>query len=247
MSKRLLFIIGVLSFCITAGVYWYYLSEPSTLPKQEELKNRINRVHPDTEVVSIQDTILLDSRHLYVPFISKNNDYGSSFWVWKKRMWELEAINDVGQPILWKIDSKDPSSYRIVWNIHPEDQFHAAEFYLSRDRGYEITNGIEFYYPKVQLIKEFTLSEKSYGIKKLPKNWASIIQSTNNIHNPDRMSILDGYNAEHSLLLAWKPVFDKKNGDDIFSKRSISGGGFSNGGDYDIISLVEEHQLENQQ
>ncbi|MDM5317083.1 hypothetical protein QUF49_13835 [Fictibacillus sp. b24] len=249
MNKKLLFLLLITILLMVGGfVYWYYYSEPNTTPSHGELMKQIDRAYEEAEIAKVQDAILVDERHLFVPYISKDNDYGTSFFVWKKRKWELEAVNSVGQPILWKIDSDDPSFYKIVWNFHPDDQFQSAQFYLLRNRGYEVTQGIEYYYPKVQLMKKVKDSQTSYGIDKLPKDWVSIIHFANSVQKTDSMSdMFLEMDPNQQFTFAWQPVFQKETDEDIFSKRSINGGGFSSGGNYDPITLLEEQELESKE
>ena len=63
--------------------------------------------------------------------------------------------------MVWKIDRNDPSSFQFVWNIHPEDQLSSIHFYLIRDRGYHITEGIEI------TIQEYKWIRRSHSKKKL--------------------------------------------------------------------------------
>ncbi|MFG6494614.1 hypothetical protein P8610_04600 [Fictibacillus sp. UD] len=246
MNKKLLFLLLITILIMVGGfVYWYYYSEPSTIPSNGELMKQIDRAYEEAEIAKVQDAILVDERHLFVPYISKHNDYGTSFFVWKKRKWELEAVNAVGQPILWKIDSEDSSSYQIVWNFHPDDKFQSAQFYLLRNRGYEVTQGIEYYYPKVQLMKKVKSSQTSYGHEKLPKDWVSIIHFANSVQKTDSMNdMFMDMNPDQHFTFAWQPVFQKENDEDIFLKRSINGGGFLRGGNYDPIGLIDNHELE---
>lgn len=246
MNKKTVIILLITILIIVGGsLYWYYYSNPRTIPSHGELMKKIERAYEEAEIAKIQETILVDKRHLFVPYISKNNDYGTSFFVWKKRNWELEAVNAVGHPILWKIDSDEPSSYKIVWNFHPEDKFQSAEFYLLRNRGYEVTQGIEYYYPKVQLMKKVNPSHTSYGVEKLPSDWVSIIRFANSVQKTDGMNnMFWQMDLNQQFTFAWQPVFQKVNEEDIYSKRSIGGGGFSSGGNYDRISLIHEQELE---
>lgn len=246
MNKKLLILLLIMILIIAGGfVYWYYNSDPIVIPSHEELIKRIDGAYEETEVAKVQDAILVDKRHLFVPYISKNNDYGTSFFVWKKGKWEIESVNTSGQPILWKINLDDPSSYQMVWNFHPDDKFQYAQFYLMRDRGYEVTQGIEFYYPKVQLMKKVKATQTSYGVGKLPKDWVSLIHFANNVQKPERMSdLFMELNPDQYLTFSWQPIYEKKNDDDIFSKRSINDGGFSSGENYEYISLIDDLELE---
>ena len=95
----------------------------------------------------------------------------------EKDKWRVASIDTNGRPMVWKIDRNDPSSYQFVWNIHPEDQLSSIHFYLIRDRGYHITEGIEHYYPRVQMETKISLQEKSYGLIPLPDDWVTVMDA----------------------------------------------------------------------
>ncbi|MEN2766956.1 hypothetical protein [Ornithinibacillus xuwenensis] len=159
-------------------VYWYYLAKPGSLPTNEELIAEINEIYPQARADVIQDTISIDEKHVLVPFVSTNEEYGLSYLVWEKHKWKVVNIDTKGYPMLWKIEKNNPDSYYLVWNIQPSDQLQYIDFYMTRDRGFRISYGTEhYYYPKVQMVQRVNAQEKTYGAMALPDEWQSFMSS----------------------------------------------------------------------
>lgn len=135
----------------------------------------INHIFPQANVKEIQDTIELDEKYVFVPFISEENKYGVSQWVWQKREWKLARVNTGGEPHSWRIEDGDFSTSHLVWNIAPETSIEKLEFYLIKDWSFHISEGIDYYDPGVQLEELVELSDTSFGAMPLPDSWSSIL------------------------------------------------------------------------
>lgn len=85
--------IGVAFVLIMGGIYWFYLAKPTSFPSKEELIVELNDVDPYLDASVIQDTLVLDERHVLVPFISDTDDYGLSYWIWNKHKWRVAMIS----------------------------------------------------------------------------------------------------------------------------------------------------------
>lgn len=221
MKKKLkLWSLGIFIILLSIIVYWFYFSKPTSFPTNEQLVAEMNSVFPKATASIIQDTIPIDERHVLAPFISKGDDYGLSYWVWKNHKWKVVSIDTKGEPMLWKLNKSDPSSFYFVWNIDPRDQLRSIHFYLIRDRGYHITQGIEHYNPRVQMEKRVSLQEKSYGLMELSDDWVKFMNAYNKVESAKQ-------SPERDMYFGWIP-YDQKN-KEIFPENSVNGASYSNG------------------
>ena len=178
--------------------------------------------------MSFKTLFLVDEHHVLVPFISNKDDYSLSYWVWQKHKWRVASIDTNGRPMVWKIDRNDPPSYQFVWNIHPDDQLSSIHFYLIRDRGYHITEGVENYYPRVQMEKKVSLKEKSYGLMPLPNEWVTVMNSFIKVESAKQPDLFfNDFSPEQYMSFGWIP-YDQAN-KETFPERSVNGNGYSNG------------------
>ncbi|TFB23868.1 hypothetical protein E3U55_03370 [Filobacillus milosensis] len=225
-------------------IYWFYFSKPTDFPSDQQLAKEINQIFPKADVDTIQDTIILDSEHVFVPFVSSNEEYGSSYWTWEKHKWKPVYINTVGDPLVWRIDSKDPSSSFIVWNIHPRDNVNYMRFYMIRDRGYHISYGIHTYIPQIQMEKQLSLKEQGYGVLKLPIEWGNFLTRANRLAKAQNPNVtFNSLLPDASVYIGWMPY----NSDDelVFPENSVNGHGFINGDiETDFVRLLNEIDLE---
>ncbi|MFZ0443614.1 MAG: hypothetical protein WAM95_02975 [Bacillus sp. (in: firmicutes)] len=244
-KKRLWTLIGLVIFVVLslAITYWFYFSKPATFPTNEQLVEEINSIFPEAAASIIQDTIPVDEHHALVPFISNKDDYSLSYWVWKKHKWRVASIDTKGRPMVWKIDSNDPSSFRFVWNIHPDDQLSSIHFYLIRDRGYHVTEGIEHYYPRVQMKKKVSLKEKSsYGLMPLPDEWVTIMNSLKKVESAKQPDLFfNDFFPEQYMSFGWIP-YNQAN-KEAFPERSVNGSGYSNG-DLEHVMILDKEDIE---
>ncbi|MRG86204.1 hypothetical protein [Salinibacillus xinjiangensis] len=245
MTKKRKLTLGiVLIVIILAAIYWMYFSKPSPLPTKNQLVTEINEVFTRANAEKIQNTIQLDDKHVFVPFISKNNEYGLSYWVWDMYKWKVKKIDTTGEPMIWKVDKKDPSTFHIIWNMHPNDRLRYMKFYLIRKRGYQITAGNHHYTPRIQLEKKVSLEEKSYGVLKFPQKWAAIKEANAKVmqaRQPDKL--FSSWMPDHSIYIGWIP-YDESN-QETFPEQSVNGNTFSDGDvETDFVHILNESELE---
>ena len=221
-SATLIVILVVLSFMI----YWFYFSKPSTFPVNERLVREINHLFPEADAQMIRETISIDDRHVVVPFISNQDGYGLSYWVWKNHKWKVAMVDTKGQPKLWKINRKDPSSYYFVWNIHPKDQLNSIHFYLIRNRGYQVTDGNENYIPRVQMEKRVSLQKKTYGVLRMPDEWSRFMDSVMKVESANQSNLLSqNMFSEHDMYFGW--ISYDQSGKETYPEHSVNGSRYS--------------------
>lgn len=230
-KKRLLIAAGVILVIIL--IYWFYFSKPSSFPSKEQAIKEITSSFPEVSVKVIQDTIRIDEHHMLVPFISKEKDYGLSYWVWQNHNWEVQGLDTKGSPSIWKLND-DPSSFQLVWNIHPDNKLKSIDFYLMRDRNFAISGGIGEYYPKVQMKKNVSLMKKTYGAVNLPREWSALINTFSKSESNKQPSLLSNhFFLDQSISFSWLPI--SQSGKDTLNLDTINGTGYSNS-----IANVEE-------
>lgn len=243
-KKKLWLVVGVSVLLLSVVfVYWFYLSKPTAFPGNDRLVQDINSLFPEAEVDVIQDTIMLDEHHAYVPFITEKGNYGMSFWVWAKHKWNVSSIDTSGGPSIWRINEMDTSSYHFVWNSDPESQIQTLNFYLQIKRNFLISNGIEEYTPGVQMKKELNRLEISRGIVKIPKEWVSVLNSYSELASAKQPSMFDTMFPDSPLFFAWNAYDDK--GKVTFDGIQSNGSSFS-GGDEQIefVRFLDELEME---
>jgi hypothetical protein len=235
MNKKYVFIF--ISILIVAVVYLFYFAQPRALPENKELLQKINSTLLSTGAVKVQDTIFVDDRHVFVPFITKNNEYGKSFWAWDKYRWKVTAIQMGGQPSIWKIDKENPSSYQVVWNIHPDDNLNSMKLYLVRDRNYHITEDIDTYQPGVLLEKEIDL-ETLYGSSSLPYDWVSFMDSVLKVELDK--PYVNNLELEQAMYFGWNN--GKKYDENEYPKLTQNASGIQNE-DLSYVRYFDDHDL----
>ncbi|MFD1739473.1 hypothetical protein ACFSCX_23610 [Bacillus salitolerans] len=236
---------GIVVALFSVMIYSFYFSSPSPFPSEEELIEEMTKVFPEAEVSQIREVIDVTDREKFVPIVTKKDSYGKSFWVWDKYKWQVTYIDMTGNPLIWKANEEDPSTYHIVWNIHPDDQLKHIKFYMVRDRGYRTTEGTyETYYPRVQMDQTISLEKKSYGVMQIPKEWSVFITSLNNaqfVQQPDLF--FTNFYSEQQVFYGWTPY-----GQDnklSFPENSVNGTGYSNGGvNTEHVMILDENEIE---
>lgn len=182
MRKTVLVPLFLILILISCGyLYWYYLTPPAAFPEQEEIKAILNNPYNRVGIAEIQDTIFLDGKHVYIPFITKEEGHGISFWEWNKHEWQLSSFSTGSMPQIWKIDSDDPSSYYIMWNFHPENNLDFLTFFLMKERGFSVSEGKQQYDPGIQMDYRVKAAEKSYGYTRLPSDWQKYLEAENKL------------------------------------------------------------------
>ena len=226
-------------------IYYFFLAKPSSFLSSEEILARLNTYSPDSEATEILEIIEIDNQHVYVPFISKDNKYGTRLWMWEKHKWELVAESDNGAPKMLKVNSSDPSSYKVFWNIHPDDHLSYGELYYIRDRNYRITEGIDYYYPRLQMKTTLDFEETPYGMMDFPDEWQKVIEASikmEEARQPD--PFFNQFSpVYHEVNLGWLPYNKEHERQDAHN--SHNGGGGSWGGiDFQPVMYLNEEQLE---
>lgn len=228
MSRKVTFAIGglVLAAFLAFALYLYFPTKPESFPINEQLIDEINQLFPTAAPTTIQDAIYLDERHVFVPFISKENEYGVSYWAWEEHKWKVLEIDTTGEPRLWMINESNPSSYYLVWNIHPEDQVDYLKFYLVRDRGFRGVDNL--YTPRVQVEKKVSLQGKSYGVLRSPDEWVSIMKPLQKLESDRRPDVfLALLPQQANLFFSYTPYNEA--GQEAISQRSVNSHGYVNG------------------
>lgn len=238
MKKRVWIFNGLFLILIFSFVYWFALSKPTSFPTNKELLEEMNQTFSIAAVEVIQDTIFVDERHVLVPFISSKVDYGLSYWVWQRSDWKLAYINTKGAPMLWQVDKGNPASYHYVWNIDPKDRLSSIDFYLIRDRGYQITEGIHHYYtPRVQMQQMVSLEEQSYGTMNLPEEWVTFMNSTEKViaaQQPNQF--FHEFFPQPFLTFGYFPYNDTNT--KSFPEHSVNGNSYSTGSHVDLEHVM---------
>ncbi|WP_117168538.1 hypothetical protein [Paraliobacillus sediminis] len=240
---------GMTGVLVLAVIYSFYFRSPSPFPTNEHLIEELQDTFPafpevgDSEILEVFD---VGERKKYVPLVTSEGSYGSSYWVWDKYKWKVESVDTKGGPRIWKANKGDPSTYHIVWNIHPNDRVKYIDFHVLRDRGYSIANGTdETYYPRIQMKQTVSLEEKSYGVLQLPKEWASFVSGLNDTYAAQQPDLFfNQLYTEQQVSFGWIP-YDTNN-EEIFPNHSVNGSGFSNGGGdaFAYLSILNEYDLE---
>lgn len=177
-SKLLLLSILILIIVACSITYWLFFSPPGEFPSKEKVFEAMMETFPEANIKELQETIYLDAKHVFVPFITNDEGYGSSLWEWRRNEWEFVSIDTGSTPRMWTIDPENPSSYFIVWNFHPDNQLKKLTFYLIKNRGFSVSEGKEIYQPGVEINFEASLEGKtSYGYSEIPKEWGDYIRA----------------------------------------------------------------------
>lgn len=182
MRKKVLVPLLLISILIAFGIfYWYYLAPPAGFPDKEKIKAVLSDPNNRVDIAEIQDTIFLDDKHVYIPFITEKDGHGISFWEWKKHEWQLSSFSTGSMPQIWKIDSDDPSSHYIMWNFHPKNNLDFLTFFLIKERGFSVSDGKEKYDPGIQMDYRAEVGEKSYGYTSIPTEWQKYMEAENKL------------------------------------------------------------------
>jgi hypothetical protein len=228
MSKQRKLVIVKIGFIIilTFFIYWFYFSKPGPFLKNNDILLEMNRTYPEVSAKTVQDTIFLDKKHVFVPFISERDRYGLSYWIWKNHKWKVAYIENAGQPKIWKISKKDLKTHYFIWNIHPEDQLKTLRFFLIRNRGFHGTNDSYSYLPRVQMENSVSIKQKPYGVMKMPKDWVSFMSPFIKVESaklPE--SIFQTFILEQHMYIGWIPY--DQSGKETFPEKSVNGNGYS--------------------
>lgn len=241
MLKKSLLLAASLAVIVILSVmvYRHYDSNPSPFPNKNHLIARINHLFPEAAASKIQDTIFIDEKHTFVPFISKTGRYSTSFWEWKNRKWKLESVNTGGEPQLLKLHLDDPETFYFIWNIGPRSKLSYGKFYLLRDRRFLVTLGKQNYFPKIQMEKKVSLDAKHYGVLQIPKEWVTVLNSMMEQESVKQANYL--FSSE-PLNFGWLPFNSKNN---VVFPDDLNGNKFSNYGEHlEMVRFLDEEEIE---
>ncbi|MGD6968302.1 hypothetical protein ACQCVP_17875 [Rossellomorea vietnamensis] len=246
-KKKIYILSGIVMVLVLSFIYLSYFSVPSSFPSDKQLIEEMNQRFPETNAEQIQEVFTISEKHKYVAYRSNGGSYGKSFWVWNKYKWDLVYVGTTGEPRIWKVDKKNPSTYHIVWNIHPEDKLKQLSFYMIRDRGYSITDGVkEIYHPRVQMNETVLLEENNFGVLKIPAEWASFVKSVNDTQSVNQSpmdSFLNQMSADQLISYGWNPY--EQGNRETFPRKSVNGSGYSNGEiELDYMMILNENEIE---
>ncbi|MDX5476747.1 MAG: hypothetical protein LPK00_14535 [Bacillaceae bacterium] len=235
------------TFILILGVgvysYLYYFSPPKPFYSNDELVMELNKISDYSTVMEIQDIIFLDENRVFVPYITTDEDYSSSYWTWEKNNWNAIAHYNNSIPFVWS--SKKGQDTFFVWNLNPRDNIKSIDFYMIRDRYYHImTEGDkrkETYDPRIQFTHNLKIKEQSYGVESVPAEW----QVVSNLYGESEKteSTFFSYPTNMHIIFGWMPY--EENGDRADVRYSAMGGGFHYSYDgLNFMTYVNESELE---
>ncbi|WP_409305069.1 hypothetical protein [Peribacillus sp. SCS-155] len=241
-NKRIsLIFLGAFGMFMSAASYWFYFSGSASFPAERQLIDHINTYFPESSVDQIQETVNVDERHVFVPFITKDQKYGGSNWEWKKHQWECTAIETKGNPYIWKIDENDPASFYLVWNGNPSHELGYMKLFMKRKAGYSVSDGKENYIPNIQMEAGINIREKSFGVQKLPASWAHTLTSHIKMGSAAQPFSLFKDNGFQQFQFGWLP-FSSMEGE-LISPENMDLTGFSRQGE-DTETFLLLNQME---
>ncbi|MGG4267166.1 hypothetical protein [Peribacillus simplex] len=129
--------IGFITAVISIGgilSFGRFPNAPEPFLSDRQVVERINSTFSEAQPMVIQDQIFLDDTHVFVPFISEDNRYGMSFWVWKGNKWRVASVENSGQPQVWNGEEKS----LIMWNMDPKDGISEIKVFMKKDRGFMV-------------------------------------------------------------------------------------------------------------
>ena len=202
--KKVLLVIVLLASA--AAVYLFYYISPGPFPDHDTLLKGINE-YTNVDAFTIQDIIKIDARHAFVPFISENGLHGFSCWVWDTYRWRPARVSSWGRPEVWKLKENDPSTYYVVWNLHPQEELTELKFYLLRDRGGHQSGGSEVYEPRVQLEASLSFAGNTYQVMPFETTWVNYLEQFLKVKS--KMQSPNGYTlfpVQSGVCYGWMAV-----------------------------------------
>lgn len=239
--------ISLISVLFAVFLWWNY-SPPAAFPDNRELLKEMNSSLEEygarDKVDRIQKVIHADSRHVAVPFVSEDGDYGMSFWIWVKRKWEMTSLESSGEPRMWMIDYADPSSYFLTWNIDPESAAEKLTAHMIRRRDYGVADYKHYYFPRIQLSNEITLAKESFGAMPLPATWQEVLNSSIQLEDIGTSPWFNSYSSQAMQFeFVWNVLDDK--GKSVSQEVLFESSNYSYGAsNVQIMMRIEENELE---
>ncbi|MCM3758384.1 hypothetical protein M3197_13015 [Sporosarcina aquimarina] len=239
--------VSLASVLLLVFMWWNY-SPPSQFPDERqllrEMNDALNQFGTSDQVAEIQKVIQADRRHVAVPYISEDGNYGMSFWIWGKWKWKLINLESNGEPRLWMIDRNDPSSYFLTWNIAPETGAKKLNAYMIRRRDFGMMDGKNYYSPRIQMSKEIVLTEESFGAISLPPAWQEVLQSAIRLDETETFSWFDSYPpSAMQYEFGWNAL--DRDGKSVSQEVFFNGTQYSFGSsDFQYMMVIDERELE---
>jgi len=241
-KKIIILFIVLLIFPVILLVNYFIPHKPKAFLSNIEIKKEVMEQYPEYDVDKIQDHVFIDQKHVFVPFLTKGNDYGIINWSWNNNDWEIAWIEkNMFDPQLWKIESNHSFKYYLLWNINPSSQIQKINFYLTRGRQFSAVNGVSKYEPKIQMKFEKKLNERSYSVLELPKKWQRVMNDETFLISQNQPDLVfSSFTPPSSFIVKYLPL-DKNNKTKMPDNANGSGNG---GNQIDFTQLVDEKALD---
>jgi len=245
MNKKVVLLIALILTGVAILATVVYLQTPKAFLTEEEIMEKLYVDNTFVRVEEIQEIVPLDEKSMFVPFITNEGKYGSSFWMWRYGEWEQISLYTSFGPVSWT--SEDGTKTYLTWNIHPDDKVDYFKFYLISDRYFQVSyangpNRIETYLPKIQMDHKVPIDSKTYGAIPIPEEWEGIIDSFIVVNNQKGL-FTNHHNLQPTRFA--RQAFDDKNKEVNLKKTIGGGGGGSSSGNYiQHIGQVNDMDLE---
>ena len=179
--KNRIIVLSIFSILII-GIVIYLIKfvTPTEFYNEEELLKKFQQEDRYIQIEVIQDIIHIDEKHVFVPYISTDQDYGISIWKWEEGKWRLAQSEVTSEVLFWQINENDPSTYRFAWNLPPDKSIETIRFMMVKDRGHHMS-GEDYYYQSRIQMEESVPFEKTYGIIPLPEDWLEVYEESNKL------------------------------------------------------------------
>ncbi len=226
-------------------IYWFFLANPTPFLSDEDIIKEIHALNPDANIKNIQDKIFLNDSHVFVPHLSEEARYGASYWVWEMHRWKLVIDETSSSPNVWRIDPKDPSTHFLVWNFHPDDKQDSLSFFFIKERGFQVSDGVETYEPHIQLEHSVSMDSKSYGVQRIPSEWITVLRNYSQLDTrkvPN--SFIQEFLPNYSMYFGW--ILYDVDGKEHSPRHSTNGSTYHADHDevIDFVRILNEVELE---
>ncbi|WP_108672391.1 hypothetical protein [Peribacillus acanthi] len=238
-KKKIL--LGIIILCLIAIVL-FIVRPPGEFLTKIEIQEKLAKSMYHQKAKDIQDVLVLDKKHVFVPFISMDNTYGGTFWIWTYKGWELASVETKLAPKIWKLDEKRSNKHFIVWNINPKDAVEKLELRLLKKRNYHITDGVHYYTPAIHMLFEQKIEENSYGAIRFPDEWVTVMDNDQKQMPKKPLGLFQPFYST-GLYIGWTSY--DSNGENVFPESSVNGHGYYfRGPSLDHLMIVDEYELE---
>lgn len=241
--KRVWYLLVVVMIAICFFIF-LFLKEAESSPSDLPNKTSIRKMIEDTGEMNINrvfDQRALDEKHIFIPHLSSDNQYGYSLLEWIDNKWEVTYVSTTGEPLIWRIKAGNQSESYFLWNLDSKKKIETLTFYLIRDRHFTSGWSGEWYEPAIQIEEDVSISGKPYGIYKVPDKWGAIWNAAQiKIENQEEDFI--SYNGE-GLYYGVKG-YDKKNNYVVPLNSYENGGITSSGAATEDIVIMDEWEGE---